>query len=89
LRLYNPAELASRLGVVKGKRVRLIVFVGGETHEIEWPILPAQKVRSRHKPADWTLSAPRPSADAQPNDGQPSRAKNGAEPDANLSAEKK
>ncbi len=55
LALYKPSELSSRLGPLdNGKGVRMIVFVGGETHEIVWPIRPLPVVRPGHVPADWT-----------------------------------
>lgn len=54
--LYKPSELASRLGLTDdGKGVRMIVFVGGETHEIVWPICALPVVRPGHEPADWTI----------------------------------
>ncbi|RDV00141.1 DUF87 domain-containing protein [Trinickia dinghuensis] len=54
--LYNPSELASRLGLTAdGRGVRMIVFVGGETHEIVWPICALPIVRPSHVPADWTI----------------------------------
>ncbi|UVS86704.1 DUF87 domain-containing protein [Burkholderia glumae] len=55
LALYKPSELSSRLGPLdNGKGVRMIVFVGGETHEIVWPIRPLPVVRPGHVPAEWT-----------------------------------
>ncbi len=54
--LYKPSELASRLGLTADKKgVRMIVFVGGETHEIVWPICALPIVRPSHEPADWTI----------------------------------
>ncbi|WP_260436098.1 type IV secretion system DNA-binding domain-containing protein [Burkholderia glumae] len=53
--LYTTSELASRLGVsANGKSVRMIVFVGGDAHEIVWPIRPLPIRRPGHVPADWT-----------------------------------
>ncbi|WP_321865396.1 type IV secretion system DNA-binding domain-containing protein [Paraburkholderia tropica] len=54
--IYKPSELASRLGpTADGKGVRMVVFVGGNAHEIVWPIYALPVRRPRHAPADWTI----------------------------------
>lgn len=63
--LYSPTELASRLGPTKdGKGVTLLVFTGGDAHEIFYPFPVSQKVREAHVPAHWTLGPP--ASDATP-----------------------
>ncbi len=54
--LYKPSELASRLGLTPdGKGVKLLLFTGGDAHELVWPHFPSCKVRPRHVPAPWTI----------------------------------
>ncbi|MGA7778231.1 MAG: type IV secretion system DNA-binding domain-containing protein [Paraburkholderia sp.] len=54
--LYSPTELASRLGPTKdGKGVTLLVFTGGDAHELFYPFAVSKKVREAHVPARWTL----------------------------------
>ena len=58
--LYKPSELASRLGLTRdGKGVKLILFTGGDAHELTWPHFPRRNERARHVPAPWTLSVGR------------------------------
>lgn len=59
--LYKPSELASRLGLTSdGKGVKLILFTGGDAHELVWPHFPHRKERPKHMPALWTASVRQP-----------------------------
>ncbi|OXC75671.1 type IV secretion system DNA-binding domain-containing protein [Caballeronia sordidicola] len=54
--LYSPSELVSRLGPTPdGKGAKLLVFTGGDAHELFFPFLDVEKVRAAHVPAPWTL----------------------------------
>lgn len=54
--LYSPSELASRLGPTPdGKSVKLLLFAGGDAHELAYPIVELPREREAHVPAPWTL----------------------------------
>ncbi|WP_244251043.1 type IV secretion system DNA-binding domain-containing protein [Burkholderia gladioli] len=54
--LYSPSELVSRLGpTADGKGVKLLVFTGGDAHEIFYPHTPVERARDAHVPAPWTF----------------------------------
>ncbi|WP_321868104.1 type IV secretion system DNA-binding domain-containing protein [Paraburkholderia tropica] len=66
--LYSPAELASRLGPSRdGKGVALLVFAGGDAHELFYPVVQLRRARRAHVPAAWTLGvAATPAKPANP-----------------------
>jgi type IV secretory pathway TraG/TraD family ATPase VirD4 len=54
--LYSPSELVSRFGPTpNGKGAKLLVFTGGDAHEVFFPFTTVEKVRKAHVPAPWTL----------------------------------
>jgi len=54
--LYSPSELASRLGPTPdGKSVTLLLFAGGDAHELIYPVVELPIEREAHIPAPWTL----------------------------------
>lgn len=68
--LYSPSELASRLGpTVDGKGVKLLVFTGGDAHELRYPHAAVERMRPAHVPAAWTLG-PRAAITMKPIDGE-------------------
>ncbi len=56
--LYSPSELAARLGPTKdGRGVKLLIFAGGDAHELFYPIVRLRSARRPHFPAPWTLGS--------------------------------
>ena len=55
LAIYEPSELASRLGMTpEGDGVRLALFTGGQAYELFWPKYDMRDERAAHVPAPWT-----------------------------------